>query len=212
MNTDDLVDQLKAQTEALVKRGGDVRAETAHLVEEASSQFYQAKDGLTGLVKAVVDGAVTGATDALPEHSDNALKQVVDGITDGLSKSAQAVSLTVAEATASGTHFAQEDLKKIVEDFRVVAGVLKDIVNTAIEATSGHLKSQAHNLGDHAALTLQNLRPALEATLHAATDDPAKLGRDTVHAGASAARQAAGVLFTELGQYFHRVGDKLRGE
>jgi hypothetical protein len=163
------------------------------------------------LVKAVAEGAVTGAQEAMPENSDNALKQVVEGMTDGLSKSAQAVQFTVEEASASGSRFANEDLKKIVEDFRLVATVMADIITTAAESTSDHLKTQARSLGEHAQTALENLRPTLDATLHAAIDDPAKLGQDTLHAGSSAVRQAAGVLFTELGHYFHKMGDKLRG-
>ena len=212
MKTADVMTQLKAQTEALVKRGDDVRAGTARLVEEASGQFYHAKDGLNGLVKAVAEGAISGADQALPDASVSALKQVVDGITDGLTKSAQAVQLTVEEATASGSRFANEDLKKIVEDFRVVTTVLTDILTTAAEATGGHLKEQAKSLGEHAQTTLQNLRPGLESALHAAMDDPAKLGRETVQAGATAVRQAAGVLFSQLGKSLGQLGERLRND
>ncbi len=210
MNTDELINDLKARMEALVKRGGDVREETAKLVEETSSKVYQARDGLTNLVKAVAEGAMAGAQQTMPENAESTLKQVVDGVTDGLAKSAQAVRLTLEEATASGSHFAREDLRKIAADFKLVGEMMVDIVTTAAGAAGGHLKTQAHSLGEHAQKTLQGVRAAVESAVHAALEDPSKLGRETVNAGTTAVRQGAGVLFTELGRYLDGIGGKLR--
>ena len=210
MKTDELIAQLKTRTEALVKRGGDLRAETARLVEETSSKVYQAKDGLSDLVKAVAEGAVAGARETVPENTESALKHVVEGVTDGLTKSATAVRLTLEEAAASGSHFAQEDLRKVAEDFRTVTNIMADIITTAASATGSHLKAQAQAFGEHAQTALQNVRPALESAVNAALEHPARLGSETLHAGSTAARQAAGVLFTELGACFDKVGSKLR--
>lgn len=210
MNTDELINDLKARMEALVKRGGDVREETARLVEEASSKVYQARDGLTHLVKAVAEGAMTGAKQTMPDNAENTLKQVVEGVTDGLAKSAQAVRLTLEEAAANGNHFAREDLRKIAEDFKLVGEMMVDIVTFAAGAAGGHLKAQAHSLGEHAQKTLQGVRSALESALQAALEDPSKLGRETVNAGTTAVRQGAGVLFTELGRYLDGIGGRLR--
>jgi len=210
MNTDELINDLKARMEALVKRGGDVRAETARMVEETSSKVYQARDGLSNLVKAVAEGAMDGAKQTMPENAESTLKQVVEGVTDGLAKSAQAVRLTLEEATASGSHFAREDLRKIAEDFKLVGEMMVDIVTTAAGTAGSHLKTQAHSLGEHAQKTLQGVRSALETAVHAALEDPSKLGRETVNAGATAVRQGAGVLFTELGRYLDGIGGKLR--
>lgn len=210
MNTDELINDLKARMEALVKRGGDVRAETARLVEEASTKVYQARDGLTNLVKAVADGAMAGAKQTMPDNADNTLKNVVEGVTDGLAKSAQAIRLTLEEATASGSQFAREDLRKVAEDFKMVGEMMMDIVTSAAGTAGGHLKTQAHSLGEHAQKTLQGVRSALESALHAALEDPSKLGHETVKAGTTAVRQGAGVLFTEVGRYLDSIGNKLR--
>ena len=210
MNTEELTNQLKARIEALVKRGEDVRADTAKLVEEASGKFYQAKDGLSALVKAVAEGAVEGAQGSLPEHAESGLKAVVEGLADGLAKSAQAVRLTLEESTASGNRFATEDLTKIANDFRTIGEEVVEVVTTAAGPLGGHLKQQTHNLAEHARQTLHDIWPPLESAIHAAQQDPVKLGHETVHAAAAAARQAAGVLFSELGQYLQKAGDKLK--
>jgi hypothetical protein len=138
------------------------------------------------------------------------LSTVMNGVTDGLLKSAQAVRLTLEEATASGTRFAKEDLTKIAQDFRGVSGILADIVTGAAHALGDHVKTQAQTVAEHAKQTLQNAWPPLEHAIHAAQHDPVKLGVETVQAGAGAARQAAGVLFGELGSYLLKAGEKLR--
>ena len=211
MKTEDLIEELRAQVKALVKKDRDVRAEVSRLVENTSSQFLHAKDGLTGLVKAVVDGAMEGADATLDSPDNHTLKEVVDGITDGLEKSAQAVRLTIEEAAASGTRFATDDLHKISEDFRVVGEVLVNVITAAVETASGHLQSQARSLAEHAQHTLQTLRPSLDMALRTATDEPTKLGSQALDVGSNVARRAAGVLFNELGRYLQQMGGKLQG-
>lgn len=210
MNTHELIDQLKARTKALVEHGKDVRADTARLVEESSTQFYHAKDGLTSLVKAIADGAVEGAKGTMPENAESTLRSVIEGVTDGLTRSAQAVRLTLEESTASGTRFAKEDLTKIARDFRAAGEGMADTVTHAAGALGGHVKAQAHRLGEHARQTLHGVWPALDSAIHAAYEEPVKLGHETVHAATSAARQAAGVLFSEVGQYLQKAGEKLK--
>ncbi len=200
MNAHELTSQLKARVEALVKRGDNVRAETAHLVEQATGTFVQAKDGLTSLVKAVAEGAVEGARGTMPENAENKLRQVIEGVTDGLTKSAQAVRLTLEESAASGTRFAKEDLARIGHEFRATGEGIVDIMSHTASALGDHAKAQAHQLGEHARQTLLGIWPPLDSALHAAAADPLKLGHDTLHAATAAARQAAGVFFTRLGE------------
>lgn len=205
-----LVGQLKQKVEELVKRGGDLRVETSRLVSEASHQIHEAAGGLKGVVKAVVDGAVAGAQQTLPQDTESVLRQVVGGLTDSLVKSVQAVKLTLEESTAKGTHFAKEDLTKIGQEFRDAGTTVADGVTHAASALGGHAKDQATSVASHAKQTLQAAWPSLEAALTAAQKEPVKLGRETVGAGAAAAREAAGVLFNELGSLLQKAGEKLR--
>ena len=205
-----LLAQLKQKVEELVKRGGDLRAETSRLVSEASGQLHAAAGGLKDMVKAVADGAVAGAQQTLPEDTESVLRQVVGGVTDGLVKSAQAVKLALEESTAKGTHFAKEDLAKIGQEFRNAGSTVADGVTHAASALGGHAKEQVSTLAAHAKQTLQAAWPSLEAALSSAQKDPVKLGRETVGAGAAAAREATGVLFSELGNLLQKAGEKLR--
>jgi ElaB/YqjD/DUF883 family membrane-anchored ribosome-binding protein len=210
MNTETLIAQLKQKAEELVKRGKDVREETSRLVSEASGKLHQTKEDLSQLVKAVADGAIAGAKQTLPEDNTSVLSSVVHGITDGLTTSAQAIKLTLEESTTKGTRFAKEDLGKIADDFKGLGGSIADIIKGSFQAVGGHAKEQAQALGEHAKQTLQTAWPSLESALHSAAQEPVKLGSEAVKAGTAATRQAAGVLFSELGRYLQQAGDKLR--
>ncbi|CAN5915015.1 hypothetical protein BH11VER1_BH11VER1_17700 [soil metagenome] len=208
--TDHLINQLKQRAEEIVKRGSDVRAEVSRLVSDSTSKFYETRDGLTQMVKAVTEGAVEAAKDSLPDKSESVLRSVVDGLSDGLTKSVQSVRLTLEESNASSVHFAKDDLDKIAKDFRAVGEVFGSIVSDATGKVGGHVAQQGHTISEHAKQALKNVWPSLESAITAALHNPVKLGRESLHAGTAAAQQATGVLFSELGKRLQATGDKLR--
>lgn len=208
--TDHLINQLKQRAEEIVKRGNNVQAEISRLVSDSTNTFYQTRDGLTQMVKAVAEGAVSAAKDSLPDKSESVLHSVVDGVTDGMTKSVQAVRLTLEESSASSLHFAKDDLDKIAKDFRTVGEVFGNIVSDATGKVGGHIAHQGRAISEHAKQALINVWPSLESAITAALHDPVKLGRESLHAGTAAAQQATGVLFSELGKRLQATGDKLR--
>lgn len=208
--TDHLINQLKQRVEEIVGRGNNVRAEISKLVSDSTGKFYETRDGLTQMAKAVTEGAVEAAKNSLPDKSESVLYPVVDGLTDGLNKSIQAVQLTLEESSANSVHFAKDDLNKIAKDFRTLGDAFGSIISDATSKLGGHMAQQGRTIGDHAKQTLQHVWPSLESALAAAAHHPVQLGKESLHAGASAAQQAAGVLFSELGKRLQETGDKLR--
>ena len=210
MNTTETLDQLKNKARELVKSGGELRARTAVLVHEAGATCHQTADGLRAVVKAVAEGAIAGARETLPADTPNVLKSVVDGVSDGLARSAQALRLTLEESSANGRHFASEDLGKVTQDFRDLGSMTAEVVNGAAAALDTHLREQVHTLSEHAKQTLQNAWPPLQSAIQAAQNEPLKLGQEAAAAGAGALRQAAGALFEEVGRVMQKAGEKLR--
>lgn len=211
MNTDDFLTQLRHRTKELVQRGGDLRAETSKLVTDASSRARAVADPLRAIAQAVAEGAVEGAKHSLPDDKDTVLKSVVNGLADGLAKSAQALRLTLEESAANGTRFAKEDLGKVAEDFRSLGNMIVEVITGTGSALDAHVREQLRTVAEHAKQTLHHAWPPLEAALKAAQEEPVKLGQETLQVGAGAARQAAGVLFSELGSALQKAGEKLRG-
>lgn len=211
MNTDhpdDIVTQLKQAAEKIAQGGEDVRARISRLVSDAAGRLSKTKDGFTSLVRAVSEGAAAGAGSALPDKTESVLRSVVDGLGDGLGRSAHAIQLTLAESAASGVHFATDDLNKVAQDFRAVGEAFTDIISDAMHQLGDHATGQVRSFVEHAKQTFQSTRPSLEAALDESLKNPVQLGRESVQAGASAARQAAGVLFSELGRRLQGTSGK----
>src|SRR5512138_2328562 len=116
MNSSPSIDSLRQQAERIAQHGRDVRAEISRLASRAAEQFHRTRDGLVGLSRAVVEGALDGARQATPAQSESVLRDVVAGLADGLAISAHAVKLTLDESRSRGTQFAREDLDKIAGD------------------------------------------------------------------------------------------------
>jgi hypothetical protein len=209
MNTEQLPQWLRQQAEGIVKRGKDVRQEISKLAAGATDRFHRTKDGLTGLARAVLDGAAEGARQAT--QPDSVLREVVAGLADGLATSAQALKLTLEEAQAGGRAYADEDLKKAAADFRDVGKQFNGAVKASLKSLGAELAGQLHNLSEHASRAVDSAKPKFEAAARAAAGHPLQAGKEAVHAGAGAARQAAGVLFTELGSRLEKTGRKWRG-
>lgn len=214
MNTDapspSLVDQFKDAAAQIVKKGGDIRAEISKLISNATGRLHQTKVGLVDLARAVADGAATGVQQVAPSGSESTLRAVADGISDGFTKSAEAVRLTVEESGKKGAQFAKEDLDKIVKDFRSLGDTAKEITARLAQGCKGHLSSQLQTIFEHTKSTLQGLRTPLESVVTAAMKNPVGLGKETLQAGAAATREAAGVLFSELGRHLQSAGDRMR--
>jgi len=209
MNTEQLPQWLRQQAESIVKRGQDVRQEISKLATSAAERFHRTKDGLIGLTRAVLDGAADGARQAAQPGS--VLREVVAGLADGLATSAQALKLTIEEAKSGGRAYADEDLKKAAADFRDVSRQFGGVVKSSLKGLGAELAGQLHNLSEHASRALDSAKPKFEAAARAAAEHPLQAGKEAVHAGAGAARQAAGVLFSELGSRLEKTGRKWRG-
>jgi hypothetical protein len=205
-----LLEQLKESATQIVKKGGDIRAEISKLVSGAAGKFYAARDGLVDLGKAVADGAAAGVQQVAPSGSESSLRAVADGIADGFAKSAQAVRLTLEESGTKGAQFAREDLDKILKDFRQLGDTALEITGRLARGCGGQLSSQLKTFFEHTKTTLQGLRAPLESVVNAARKDPVGLGKDTLHAGAAATREAAGAFFSEIGRHLQSAGERMR--
>jgi uncharacterized protein YukE len=210
MNTEQFPDWLKQQAEHIVRQGRNVRAEITRLSASATGKFHQTKDGLAGLARCVLDGAIAGARQAAPGQTESVLREVITGLADGLAISANSLRLTLEESRGRGAQFAREDLDKIAADFRGVGETFAQTVKDATARLGTEIEAQLRGVAGHAAQTFTSARPAFEAALKAACEHPAALGKEAFQAGAGATREAAGVLFTELGKRLEQAGEHLR--
>jgi hypothetical protein len=203
---------LQERAEAIVRRGRDVRQEIANVVAAAVRQAHGVADGFAGLLRATVAGAARAVENELPADGAGVLRQVVDGVGDGLSTAAHAAELTLREATTGAAAFARADLERLASDFGSLSHGFVDSVAKTVTGAGGRLGAEVAALRAHAAVTLRRIEPSLAAAVAAARRDPLGLGREALAAGAAAVRGAAGALFTAIGKRLEAMDAPRGGE
>ncbi len=213
MNTEQnpQVGLVRGQVEAIVAGGKEVRQQVATVVAESSEKFHLLPEGLVELSQVVMEGAVDALRKAVPPEPESTLRQVIDGLGDGLSTAALAGKLAIEEAAARGQAFAAEDLTRMSRNLTA----LGDRFVRTVSATGGAFKSNTQKeldaLRRHIENTHARIRPPLESVVAAAAQQPLQLAKESVGAGASLARQGLGALFTAAGRSIYEAGKQLSG-
>lgn len=203
---------VKRKVEAIVEAGGDVRQRVASLIADAAEQFQAGGESLVGLARSAMDGAIAALHKSVPQDPDSVLAQVVDGIGDGLSVTAQATKLALREAAAGGEHFAKKDLTNLADDLDQLGRMFVETIGDAAKGAKANVASEARALGKHAQHTFDRIKPSIDSALLAARQDPIKLGKEAVQSGVTASRLAAGDLFSAIGKSMQQAADHLRGD
>lgn len=201
---------VQQQAEAIVSGGGDVRARIARLVAETSSTFQRSGEGLITLARSVLTGAgdafEKGASSVSPGSS---LRQVIDGLGDGLTSAATSARLALEEARSKGQRFASEDLHTIKRDLGSLTSLYAQTISDALARVRSEATAELGDLKEHADRARDRVIPSVQSALDAAVADPIGVGKDSVQAGLAASRHAAGSLFSAIGKLLQQAGEKL---
>ncbi len=203
--------EVQEQAEVIVTQGQDVRGRVSQLVSRAAEKCCLKPEGLLGLARSVLDGAAAAVNRAVPPQPESVLRQVVDGLGDGLATLALAARLAVEEANAQRKTFAAEDLTKFHTDLRAVGTKFVDTVSEYANKFRSVTAAQLGALREHATATVQRIQPGLEAAVSAAQQHPLQLGKESVGAGLTLSRQALGALFDTIGRGLQEAGKRLSG-
>jgi hypothetical protein len=199
-----------AQVRGIVAAGRDVRGQVAQVV--AGVAVPPPPEGLAGLARSVLDAAAAAIQEAAPADPESTLRQVLDGLGDGLTMAALASRLALEEAQAGGRQFAQGDLAKWAGDLRALGELLAANLAEGWGRVRGLTAGQLAALRGHAARLERRVRPDLEAALAAALRHPVRFGEETVAAGLHLSGQALGALFGAIGRRLQDVGHRLAGD
>lgn len=200
---------LREKASAIVARGERVREDVAALAREATRTAGDFSDGLVTIIRSVIDGASAGLRDATAEDSGKVLREVIDGLGQGMAASAEAARLTIEESKSKGSAFAAEDLDRIGNEFRSLGDLFVETVSSAATKVSDHVSGQANEVAEHARRALDQSRPVFEEAVRAARESPGEVGREAWEAGKESSRQAIGALFREIGSRIEALGDSL---
>ena len=204
---------VRDKVEVIVAEGGDVRAKVTALVAEASHKAQQSGQGLLALARSVMDAA----TDALNKGvssvpADGTLRQVIDGVGDGFSRTATSAKMAMEEARSQGKQFAEQDLHKIKEDLTTLTSLYAQTVTNAASKTRSEASAGLSSLLEHAEQARDRMLPALKSALDAVIQDPKGMGKESLQAGLAASQHAAGTLFTTMGRFLQEAGGRLTSD
>jgi hypothetical protein len=212
MTTDvnDPTAEVKAEAEQIVAGGTEIRERLGEAVAQAAEKSQQSGQGLVSLVRAVLDGAREGLDRSVPADPDDVLRQVVDALGDGFCRSALAARLALEEARGTGRQFAREDLVRLRDDLQEIKRLFQESVSRALKGGRQMTASQFSGTCEHAGRVKERLGGVVGTVLDAVRRDPILLGKESLIAGVSTGRHAAGALFLALGGMLERAGDRLR--
>lgn len=203
---------VRDRVRSIIEGGGDVRGQVASLVGETAEAFQRGGEGLIALARTVLSGAgeaLEKGAQAVPPGGT--LRQVVDGLGDGLDRFALSARLAVEEARAKGQSFAEEDVKKVRDDLTEVTRMTSQSVGDLFAKARANVGDEAAALRQHAEHVFGRIKPTLQSALDAVRNDPVALGRESLDAGLAATKHAAGSLFAAIGRRLQQAGETLTG-
>lgn len=200
------------QAEQIAAEGTDVRERVRKLVADRARDGRKTLKDLTSEARDILRGAVEGVQEVGKERRGEVLGEVVDGVSEGLSRAAQATKLAIEEAEGRGERFAEEDLKRAIDDLRSIERMFLDTVSDMGKGAESGMRDAIKDARSHATRAAESMRPAIQSALEAATKHPVKFVGESASAGAGMTVKAIGSLFQVMGGLIAGAGDALRGE
>lgn len=201
-----------SKAKKIASEGENVRERTRKAFAETVSDQRFDIDSIADLAGGIIDGAAEAVKSAAPKERENVLKEVIDGLADGFSGSANAARLALQEAKGRSESFVKEDVRRVTDNLRVLDDVFFETVSHAVDRVQDQVGAQVSDLQAHARRAATRMRPALENALHAAMDHPGELLTETASTGAKAAPRAAGALLQAMSGLLAGAGDVLLGD
>lgn len=202
----------RQEAERIASEGTDVRTRVRDLVGRVASEGRKTLSELSDEATDILRGAGEGVKDAAAEHRGEVLGEVIDGVSDGLSRAANATKLALEEAEGRGEQFAEEDLRRTVDDLKTLERMFVDSVRNLAEGAGRSAWGEVKDAAGHASRAAESMRPSIQGALEAAAGHPVKFAGEAATAGAAATRQAVGSLFQVMGGLIAGAGDVIRGD
>ncbi|MCE9534251.1 MAG: hypothetical protein K8T89_24490 [Planctomycetes bacterium] len=203
---------IQAKIEAIVAQGDEVRKKVSELVTGSADNLHFSKQGMIDLSRSVMEGATAALDKAVPKDPQHVLRQVIDGLGDGLSTAALATRLAMEEAKAQNKSFADEDLSKMTADLRTVGDLFVDTVSQTAKKFKSISAAELGALRTHSEQTVKRLLPSINSTIAAIAERPLQFGKESFEAGISLSKQALGSLFGAVGRRMEEASKRLTGE
>ena len=181
-----------------VESGVDVKDR----VREIVVGLFRGPGSTTASARAAVQGIVQTASDIVnrsaPEKADSVLRQVIDGITTGLSSVAQSTKYAVQEAAARGQHFAADDVGRARKDLNGIREILTDTVRHFTNRASTETATVVSELRTHAERAAAAAIPVITTSLESLARHPLQAAGEAASTAIRGGQLTAGALLNAV--------------
>jgi hypothetical protein len=200
---------LSESIRAAVESGKDVRDR----VRDVVVSLFRSSEATTASARAAVSGIVQSATEIVkrsaPDNPESVLRNVIDGVTSGLSIVAQSTQYAVQEATARGQRFASQDLDRAKKDLSGISDILMDTVKYFTNRVTEEAGTAAKELRTHAERSAAAVTPVLKSSVDAVTGHPVQTAGEAAETVLRTAQLTAGALLGAMSGLLAGAADAL---
>ena len=192
-----------------VESGKDVRDQ----VRDVVVSLFRSSEATTASARAAVSGIVQSATEIVkrsaPDNPESVLRNVIDGVTSGLSTVAQSTQYAVQEATDRGQRFANQDLDRAKKDLSGISDILLDTVKYFTNRVTEEAGTAAKELKTHAERSAAAVTPVLKSSVDAVTRHPVQTAGEAAETVLRTAQLTAGALLGAMSGLLSGAADAL---
>ncbi len=181
----------KARAKSTATSGEDIRDRIHDLSVGAFRDRRLKLKDVSKLIHDVLDGAVDGIDAEVPKGRSSVLREVFDGLRDGVHTIASATATTAREVRGRTRQVATKDAPTAASHIRAAHGeFLKAVRNFAGKSTK-EVRDELHDLAARAERTAPKVKASTRRVANAADGRLGKLSSEAAQTGGKVARKAA---------------------
>jgi hypothetical protein len=200
---------LSESIRAAVESGKDVRDR----VRDVVVSLFRSSEATTASARAAVSGIVQSATEIVkrsaPDNPESVLRNVIDGVTAGLSTVAQSTQYAIQEATDRGQRFASHDLDRAKKDLSGISDILMDTVKYFTNRVTEEAGTAAKELRTHAERSAAAVTPVLKSSVEAVAMHPVQTAGEAAETAMRTVQLTAGALLGAMSGLLAGAADAL---
>jgi|GEM_PF-3533590 len=204
--------ETERKAEQIAAEAKDVRERTRVLVVDTLKNGAETVSRLPNAAGKVLDGAWRGVERVADEKQADVLREVIDGISEGLSQGANAVKYTLEEAKSRGQTYTEEEIKGTAQDLRALESMFVERIEKLVKSSAGTSADQARDLLGHARRAATDMMPEIKAAIETAEQQPLDLAREAASVAAGASRLATGSLLKGIAGVIDGLGGAVSGD
>jgi hypothetical protein len=198
----------RAHAKTVASSGAAVRTRVRDLTVDTFRERNLSLRDVPKLVNEVLDEAVAGVDASIPQSGKNVLREVFDGLREGVNGVASAGAATARDLRDRGRS-TQKDATAAAKRVRAANDDFLDAVKDFAGKATKEVRDELDALVDRAKRTQPKVAGSARRVAEAADGRMMELGGETVRAGARMARRTAGALVLGASGFLEGLADAI---